>query len=420
MRLGGTGLGDSRSAVNTEGSPVSASAPFLAATADRSGPGGRVVLLDALRGVCFVVMTVDHLRGNPFVRVSNPEKGLLGFFTAALGFVFLSGLVAGLVYERERAFVGTRSMVWRVVRRARALYFTQMVVLASLAVGVALHRHHADQSGLNLFADAPWKGIALGATLIYEPGYLGILPMYLLFLLLTPVVLWQFGMGNARYVLALSALLWVVSGLVIRLPEDPSGVDLAAFNPIGYQFLFVVGLAFGSGHLSIERLSRPARRWLIIASAVVATFFLILRIQYACDGPANALVDSLSAWFSVEQLGPLRLINFAAFALVLYAICRHVQWNEVHSNTVRWLSFLGRHSLPVFAWSILAAYASMALFPPHVDFIVGLLAVPVVAASLTLPAQLHAMFSRRYKKPASASAPSRARELATVRVGDAR
>jgi hypothetical protein len=365
-------------------------------------------------------MTIDHLRGNPFVRVSNVENGFFGFFTAALGFVFLSGLVAGLVYDRERAFAGTRSMVWRVMRRARALYFTQLAVLAAVALAVALHPHHADQYGLALFADAPWTGISLGATLIYEPGYLGILPMYLLFLLLTPVVLWQFGKGNTGYVLGLSALLWVVSGLVIRLPEDASGVDLTAFNPIGYQFLFVVGLAFGSGHLSVERLSRPARRWLIVASAVVATVFLILRVQYEWDGPADALVDSLSAWFSVEQLGPLRLINFAAFALVLYSICRHVQWNRVHSNTVRWLAFLGRHSLPVFAWSILVAYASMALFPPHVGLAVGLLTVPVVAASLTIPAQLHAMFSRRFKKPAPVSTHSPVRAPATVRVGDAR
>ena len=413
-------MGHSRSAANTGGSSVSAPTLVSSAVADPSVPGGRVVLLDALRGVCFVVMTVDHLRGNPFVRVSNPENGLLGFFTAALGFVFLSGLVAGLVYERERAFAGARSMVWRVVRRARALYFTQMVVLVSVALAVALHPHHADQSGLELFADAPWKGISLGATLIYEPGYLGILPMYLVFLLLTPVVLWQFGMGNAAYVLGLSGLLWVVSGLVIRLPEDPGGVDLAAFNPVGYQFLFVAGLAFGSGYLSIERLSRPARRWLIMTSAIVATFFLIMRVQYACDGPANALVDSLSAWFSVEQLGPLRLINFAAFALVLYSICRHVQWNGVHSNTVRWLAFLGRHSLPVFAWSILLAYASMALFPPHVGLAVGLLAAPMVAASLTIPAQLHGMFLRRYKKPVPASTHSQVRGPATVGVGDAR
>ena len=365
----------------------------------RWGPDNRIVLLDALRGVCFVVMTVDHLPADPLHRFSNPYFGPLGFFTAALGFVFLSGLVAGLVYEKERVFAGTRAMVWRILRRARALYLTQMVVLVLVAAAVALHLRGAARWHLDLFGSAPWKGIALGATLIYEPGYLGILPMYLMFLLLTPVVLWQFGRGNARPVVALSALLWIVSGLVVRLPENPSGVDFGAFSPLGYQFLFVAGLAFGSQQLSIERVPLAARKWLIASSAVVAAFFLLLRTQYAFGGPLNGLVDGISSGYSDVQLGPLRLLSFAAFAVVLYWICRKVRWAEIDSHTFRWLAFVGRHSLPVFAWSIVVTYAADALFPSHVSVLGGLLAIAVAAGSLTIPAQLHAMIPRRRKQP---------------------
>ena len=170
----------------------------------------------------------------------------------------MSGLVADLVYERERVFAGTRAMAWRILRRARALCLTQMVVLVLVAAAVALHLRGADRWHLDLLGNARWEGIALSATLIDEPGYLGILPMYLMFLLLTPVVLWQFGRGNIRLVLGVSALV-VVSGLVVRLPGDPSGADLGAFNPFGYQVLFVAGLAFRTGHISIERRRRLCR-----------------------------------------------------------------------------------------------------------------------------------------------------------------
>ena len=95
---------------------------------------GRVVMLDALRGTCFVLMTVDHFPSSPLHRFSNPYFGPFGFFTATVGFVFLSGLVAGRVYERERIVAGTRSMVRRVAYRARALYATQMLVFLGLAV----------------------------------------------------------------------------------------------------------------------------------------------------------------------------------------------------------------------------------------------------------------------------------------------
>ena len=47
-------------------------------------------------------MTVDHLPGSPIYRFSNPVSGPFGFFTAALGFIFLSGFVAGNVYEEDR------------------------------------------------------------------------------------------------------------------------------------------------------------------------------------------------------------------------------------------------------------------------------------------------------------------------------
>jgi len=355
----------------------------------------RIILLDALRGACFVVMTVDHLPGNPLHRFSNPNFGPLGFFTAALGFVFLSGLVAGLVYERERILGGTRSMVRRVLRRARALYLTQMLMFLLVVGAVELHLRGASRWHLDLFNTAPWKGFAFSATLLYEPDYFGILPMYFLFLLLTPVVLWQFGIGNARQVLAVSALLWAASGLMIRLPENPEGVDFGAFNPIGYQFLFLVGLAFGTGHLSIERLPANARKWLIASAFVVAALFLVLRVQYALGGPANALVESISSGYSVEQLGPLRLLNFAAFGLVLYWIASKTRWTDAPGLVFSWLAFVGRHSLPVFAWSILATYAATALMPLHVSSTVGLLAVVLVIASLTLPAQLHAMVRRR-------------------------
>ena len=57
----------------------------------------------------------------------------------------MSGLVAGLVYERERVFAGTRAMAWRILRRARALCLTQMVLLVLVAAAVALHLRGADR-----------------------------------------------------------------------------------------------------------------------------------------------------------------------------------------------------------------------------------------------------------------------------------
>jgi hypothetical protein len=340
-------------------------------------------------------MTMDHFPGNPVARFSNAYYGPFGFFTAALGFVFLSGLIGGLVYERHQLTHGTRSMVRRIVRRIRDVYVTQLAVLAALVAGVLFNVGTLGQWHLELISESPWKGFAFGSSLLYEPGYLGILPMYCLFLLLTPIVLWQFQAGNRRYVLAASAAVWITSGLAMGVPANPRGVDFGAFSPLAYQFLFIVGLAFGTGQLRIGRLSPVIRKWALGSCVVVALAFFVLRQAYAFEGPLNTQMDGFGAWFSARQLGPLRLLSFAAFAVTLYWICRKVHWEKVHWAPFRWLASVGRHSLPVFAWSILVTYGALEFFPRHPDAALGLLGVAVAVASLTIPAQVRAMIRRR-------------------------
>ena len=358
----------------------------------------RVVLIDALRGICFVVMTVDHLPDGPFQRFSNAANGAVGFFTAALGFVFLSGLVAGLVYGTQRANDGNGPMARHVAQRMSRLYVTQIVLIVAVAVAVASHLRGSERWHLALLSSDAWKGLAMGATLGYEPEYLGILPMYLVFLALTPLVLWQFAKGNLVPVLACSVALWIVSGLAIRLPEHTSGIDFGAFNPLGYQLLFVVGLAFGSGELAVDRLSAVTRGRLLRASIVVAALFFALRLQYAFHGPLDRLVDGPSELYSSVQLGPLRLLDFAAFAFIVFTLSRRVDWAKVGSPWFRWPAFIGRHGLPVYAWSILVAYAAVAFAPLHPGFLVGLIVTILAVASLSVPARLHESYRVRRRR----------------------
>jgi hypothetical protein len=340
-------------------------------------------------------MTVDHFPSSPFHRFSNTYFGPLGFFTATVGFVFLSGLVAGRVYERERFVAGTRSMIRRVAYRARALYVTQMVVFMALVAAIELHVRGSGRWDMSLVETNPWEGITYGATLLYEPWYLGILPIYILFLASTPIVLVQFDKGNARRVLALSALVWVASGLLIHLPSNPSGVDLGPYNPLAYQFVFISGLAFGTRQLSIERLSFATRRRLVAVAGVVTALCLVLRLQYAFGGTLNHLLNKFRPAFSAYELGPLRLLNFAAFGLIVYWASQRFRSDQIHARAYSWLAFIGRHSLPVFAWSILGTYAVIAFLPLHLRLGVGLFAVVLLTASLTVPAQVHAMIRKQ-------------------------
>ena len=77
---------------------------------------------------------------------------------------------------------------------------------------------------------------------------------------------------------------------------------------------------------------------------------------------------------------------------MVYWAARRVQWANVNAVAFRWLAFVGRNSLPVFAWSILVAYAAEAALPvqSHVVFRIALLVVATM--SLTVPAHLRAIY----------------------------
>src|ERR1700693_5577126 len=81
----------------------------------------RSVLVDFLRGLCLLLMTADHL---PLTLVRKFTWQTFGFFSAAEGFVFLSGLVSGLVYGRTAITEGVGAAAGRALRRAFTVYVT--------------------------------------------------------------------------------------------------------------------------------------------------------------------------------------------------------------------------------------------------------------------------------------------------------
>ncbi len=352
-------------------------------------------LVDVLRGVCFVSMTIDHFPGSPFVRFSNPGYGPFGFFTAALGFVLLSGFVSGFVYEESRVRDGFGAMTRRVVARVRALYVTQLVLYTTLAIAVVAGLPGVGRWNLDVYGHDPWKGLLLSLSMLYEPGYLGLLPMYCAFLLATPFLIWQFDRGRLLYVLVASGLLWIASGLLITLPADPDGIDFGAFSPLSYQVVFVVGLAFGTKRLSFSQVPPSIRQWMLVGAVAVTTLFFALRQEYALQGPIKPTIDRFAIAFSLVKLGPLRLLDFAAFAFLLLLVVRRFRRPERTAAAFRWLAFIGEHSLPVFAWSILTTYAAVALFPSSPNGLIGFAGALVAVASLTIPAKVRATLLRR-------------------------
>ena len=83
--------------------------------------------LDTLRGLMLVMITINHL-GSPLSLYTYQP---FGFYSAAEGFVFLSGVVAGLVYAHYAQF-GKGSLWKKAFIRARDIYVVHILLVTLL------------------------------------------------------------------------------------------------------------------------------------------------------------------------------------------------------------------------------------------------------------------------------------------------
>ena len=324
--------------------------------------------------------------------------------------MFISGMVSAWVYGRILAKQGQAALRRRAWQRARDIYLTHLSLLTVALVGGLLGGWQI-ASQFTSFWGAWWRG----AVLIYQPPMFGILPMYVAFLLLIPLLLQQMARGRALLIWAASIALWLAAQWGIGSPAHNSQwLQLGFFNILAWQLLFVAGAYFGYRKAAGQGSPIPASRLLFVSSVVLVTVLFLVRHQTLFFGNLS-IVDTqtaLGAWRSINH--PLRMINFAACAYILWYMPRSVD-EKVHGTPVfRWLRYLGAHSLQVFAWSILVSCIAFSFRDSWVPLSPAWRTLLAVAAalSLMLPAWVHercrrstAAWTTEIRKPCCAVSP---------------
>lgn len=324
--------------------------------------------IDALRGLMLVLMTTTHIP----TRFSDPLGQPLGFVSAAEGFVLLSGFVAGMVYTQRRLRAGEAAMREAFRKRAIKLYLCQAALLAFLLgiatlIGVLLHQA-AITDLVSFFLERPYTALVSGLMLLYNPPLLDILPMYVIFMIASPVLLlhgahhgwgpivvasgalWlgaQFGLGEASYE-------EVAALLALPVPFRQTG----AFAFVAWQFLWVIGLWMGAGEASGQPAQPvPFPRWAVATALAYATVHLVWR--HAVGQVPFPAGSALNAAYDKWHLGPLRLIDTMALVVLAMhygpALARRLP-------RMRVLEVLGAASLPVFCAHLVLAMLALAMF----------------------------------------------------------
>jgi hypothetical protein len=323
----------------------------------------RLQELDALRGLMLMLMTLAHLPTQAQV-VTNQQ---LGFVSEAEGFVFLSAFLTGRIFGRIANESGFPAVIRRLWTRALRLYGYHLFLLGiafTVVAAVAIHTERPGLEGLlDFYLAHPIHAVWSAILLVYCPPLLDILPMYIIFLLATPIALYVGSRWSWKLVLIPSGLIWLLAQFGLRTAiysrmVRVAGVqiplnEMGAFDLLAWQFLWAVGLWIGTGSPGSTFKVLTSKRSVIAALLVAAAFFLLRHpiLHAQLDGlPWSGFIDK---W----HLGALRLLDFSSLA-ILFVVSR--------SWLARWLTIsplvsLGKASLEVFCAHLLFCFAALSL-----------------------------------------------------------
>jgi hypothetical protein len=320
----------------------------------------RLIELDILRGFLLLMMVVNHAPTPLRIFTDMP----IGFFSTAEAFVFVSAFLAGSIFQRRSEKLGFQAARAATVSRALRIYRAHLGTLLFVFIvgGIFLAEYPGIQNLLDQYFKNPGAAILAAVALVFQPPLLDILPMYIIFSLLTPCAFWAAKRWGWKSVLFASVGLWVASQFRIRdmllaSVKDASFLNLGPFDLLSWQLLWVGGLIFGKSvqeKKPVLQLSVRAEYFLLL----VAITFLGLRwYTIAMQVDPGKQLWILDKW----HLGPVRVMNFFATAWVISKLLPALQRWEI---PLRPFSSVGRNMLPVFCFEICLSVLLVGLIDP--------------------------------------------------------
>ncbi|MCW6510290.1 OpgC family protein [Lichenifustis flavocetrariae] len=313
--------------------------------------------VDLLRGLALIMIFFDHI---PYNSLSNLTLRCFGFSDAAEVFVFLAGYSGFLVYSRVFEQRGVGAGLRKIAMRCVSIWGAHAMLLLTTAVVLILRYlcNGRPPTELNPLIQDGLAGIIRGLSLQAQPAYLDILPLYIVFVLTLPLIIF----GLQRSLWATLAVSLAVYGTAILTHRNlPNQIDARAaaaawsFNPFTWQVVYVAGAAAGLG-------IRRRTSWIITpppAARLLCGAYLVYAF-IAADG-WNQWPSLAEAMFPRSALDtdwkvlapPWRVLHGLAFLYLILTSSRFAaaaSWPALNSLTA-----CGRHSLTIFSAGCLLA-----------------------------------------------------------------
>src|SRR5271155_3046476 len=349
----------------------------------------RDLRLDLFRGIALFLIFVDHIPGN---MLSNFTIQSIGFSDAAEIFIYISGYTAALVYGRRMLERGMFIATVKILHRVWQLYVAHIFILVIFTALVAYNTLAFEQAAYGkalraakFFAE-PHIAVIRALELRFQPAFLDILPLYIVLLAAFPLVL---------LLLRRHSLAALVPSLAIYVAAYAFGLSLHGypgnhpwfFNPLAWQFLFVIGAA--CGYVGVTGRKIPATPpWLVGLALMILLGSAVIRLSWTIHGlwqtfPAILIMP---LWpIDKTDLAPIRLAHFIALAIV---VVRFVPADArfLRSPLVQPIIRCGQQSLHVFCLGILLSVLGYFVFAEWSDSLTVQLTVNIAGVALMIGA----------------------------------
>lgn len=288
-----------------------------------------------------IIITLNHTKGNPFTQYTWQP---LGFFSAAEGFVFISGLLAGFVYGR--ASYSQKELRRKIIGRTKLI-----AIVWAVACAIILLKH-------SIYPISPDRYQGFLSTILLFPNPLDtdeILFMYMVLIFLLQFYLIGLRKGKWILVLTISAIPYGLLNLPELYIRTPNAVQsefadsliealrqfrgVKGFSILAWQFLFAIAVTVG---FYIRR--KASFAWTLSPLVIVPTISIYL-FQLFVD-LSLIRMDFWEKFADRPSLGPTRLIAVLTFALIVSYLMRL----NKYKTRVRPLEYLGKQSLYIYGY----------------------------------------------------------------------
>ncbi len=315
-----------------------------------------------VRGACIASMVIAHIAATSLMyKISHA----LIWVDGSMGFVFLSGLLLGMVHRR-RSDRGApfRDTAASVGRRIALLWLLNLVLTL---IALTLGTFWPSRADLPSFEQHGVIGSVLRASVLMLNPPLSILAMYVVFMAGALGALWILRKGHAVVLLLISGGLygaWGAFGFDSSLPGQGSD---QAFQLAAWQFLFFLGLVLGWYWKQLDirtkvltsRVVTPAI-FVVVALALLAHLTVRARVFATTD-----VEHILRSFFNKLALGPGAIVFALAAIIVAYKIANVLPVRATW--LLRPVTRIGKRSLDSYVISTVAAMALPALLSYRVD-----------------------------------------------------